>query len=96
MTKVEERIVDNVKNNGVLMEFLGADNIERLKKGITDAIIQQVISDLHDSEEYIISLDDIVQDIVYDIIDSAKKKIIPEIEKVLYEKAMTSLGLDKK
>ena len=34
MTKVEERITNNI-NNGVLFEFLGAENVERLKTEIT-------------------------------------------------------------
>lgn len=94
MTKVEERITNNINKNGVLMNFLGAENVERLKKEVTDAIIQQVIEDLHSSYDYIISPDDIVQDIVDDIIDTAKKKIRPEVEKALYEKAMAKLGLE--
>ena len=63
------------------MKFLGSENVERLKKEVTDAIIQQVIKDLHDSYDYIISPDDIVQDIVDDIMSSAKKNIIPKVEK---------------
>ena len=31
MTKVEERITNKIKD-GVLIEFLGADNVERMKK----------------------------------------------------------------
>lgn len=94
MTKVEERIEDSIQNNSVLMQFLGADNVERLKKCITDAIIQQVIDDLHDNYDYILSPDDIAEDLVDDIIESAKKKIQPEVEKKIYEKTMAKLGLD--
>lgn len=94
MTKVEERITKDLKGDGVLFQFLGAENVERLKKEITDAIIQQVIKDLHDSYNYIISPDDMVQDIVDDIMDAAKKKIRPEVEKVLYERTMAQLGLN--
>lgn len=93
MTKVEDRIANNV-NDSVLMEFLGAENVERLKKEITDAIIQQVIKDLSDSCDYIISPDDIVEDIVNDVMESVKNKIRPEVEKKLYEKAMAKLGLE--
>ena len=96
MKKIEERITDKIKNNenGLLMQFLGAENVERLKREVTDAIIQQVIKDLHDSYEYIISPDDMVQDIIEDIMDTAKKKIRPEVEEILYKKAMTILGLE--
>ena len=41
----------------------------------------------------IISPDDIVQNIVDDIMDSAKKNIIPKVEKLLYKKAIEKLGL---
>lgn len=97
MKSVEERITNKIKENedGLLMKFLGADNVERLKKEVTDAIIQQVIKDLHDSYDYIISPDDMVQDIVDDIMDSAKKNIRPKVEKLLYKKAMEKLGLEE-
>lgn len=94
MTKVEERITNQVKENGVLMEFLGVDNVERLKREITDAIIRQVINDLHESYDYIISPDDIVDDFYKDIVETAKEKIRPEVEKKLYEKTMAKLGLE--
>ena len=94
MTKVEERITSKIDGNGVLFQFLGAENVERLKKEITDAIIQQVIKDLHDSYDYIISPEDMVDDIVDDIVNAAKNKIRPEVEKVLYERTMAKLGLE--
>lgn len=93
MNKVEERITRDIKD-GVLFQFLGAENVERLKKEITDAIIQQVIDDLHNSYEYIIAPDDMVSDIVEDIMDSAKSAIQPKVEKALYERAMAKLGLE--
>lgn len=93
MTKIEERITNNI-NNGVLMEFLGAENVERLKNEITDVIIQQVIDDLHNSYDFIISPDDIVDDLIEEIIEEAKNKIKPEVEKKLYEKTMAKLGME--
>ena len=49
MVEIEERITNKINENedGLLMKFLGAENVERLKKEVTDAIIQQVIKDLH-------------------------------------------------
>ena len=52
-----------------------------------------MINDLHESYEYIISPDDIVDDFYKDIIREAEDKIRPEVEKVLYEKTMAKLGL---
>ena len=92
MTKVEERITDSIKD-GVLFQFLGAENVERLKTAITNAIIDQVIQDLHESYEYIISPEDMVSDIIEDIVRAAKDKIRPDVEKVLYERAMAQFGL---
>ena len=91
MTKVEERITK--KLDGALFEFLGETNVERLKTAITDAIINQVIEDLHESYEYIISPEDMVSYIVDDIVNTAKDKIRPGVEKVLYERAMSQFGL---
>ena len=91
MTKVEERITKNL--DGALFEFLGADNVERMKTEITDAIIRQVIEDLHESYEYIISPEDMVSDIIEDIVRAAKDKIRPDVEKVLYERTIAKIGL---
>ena len=93
MTKVEERIASEINGDGVLFQFLGAENVERLKKEITDAIIQQVIDDLHESYNYIISPEDRVSDIVDDIVRAAKDKIRPDVEKVLYERTIAKIGL---
>ena len=60
---------------------------------ITNAIIDQVIQDLHESYEYIISPEDMVSDIIEDIVRAAKDKIRPDVEKVLYERAMAQFGL---
>ena len=91
MTKVEERITNEL--DGALFEFLGVKNVERLKTEITNAIINQVIEDLHESYNYIISPEDMVSDIVNDIVKAAKDKIRPDVEKVLYERTMAKLGL---
>lgn len=93
MTKVEERIAIDVKD-GVLFQFLGAENVERLKKEITDAIIEQVKNDLRESYDYIISPDDMVADIVDDVVKAAKVAIRPAVEKALYERTMAKLGLE--
>lgn len=97
MTEIAKRITDKIESNqnGLLMEFLGAENVDRLKKEVTDAIIQQVIKDLNDSYEYIISPDDIVQDTIDDIMDSVKNNIRPKVEKMLYEKTMAKIGLEE-
>lgn len=92
MTEVEKKITEKV--NGPLLEFLGAENVERMKKQITDAIVEQVISDLRESYDYIISPNDIADEIYKDIVKSAKEKIRPKLEDALYKKMMEALGLE--
>lgn len=95
MTKFEEKVSKGIDtNNGVLFEFLGADNVERIKTEITNAIINQVIDDLRNNDEYLIDSDEITRDIVDSVVSEAKEKIRPQLEKILYEKAIAKLGID--
>lgn len=94
MTQIEKRIENKLKDN-VLIEFLGAENVEQLKVRITDAIVERVIADLDNSYDYIISPEDMVNDIVDDITRSVKDKIRPKLEKKLYQDAMAKLGLSE-
>jgi hypothetical protein len=93
MSKVEDKITERLQDN-ILMQFLGAENVERLRTEITDAIIQQVIRDLNDSYDFIISPDDIAGDMASEIIENVKESIRPKVEKALYEKTMAKLGLE--
>ena len=92
MGTVEERI-DDALNGSVLMEFLGAENVERIKTEISNAIISQVIEDLQDNTEWIISPQDITDDIVEDIIKDVKNAVRPKVEKELYERTFRKLGI---
>lgn len=92
MGTVEERINDALNGN-VLMEFLGAENVERIKTEISNAIISQVIEDLQDNTEWIISPQDITDDIVEDIIKDVKNAVRPKVEKELYERTIRKLGI---
>ena len=94
MTQVEKRI-ENKLHDSILMEFLGAENVEQLKVRIVDAIVERVIADLDNSYEYIISPEDMVDDIIDDITRSVKDKIRPKLEKKLYQDAMAKLGLSE-
>ena len=92
MGTVEERINDALNGN-VLMEFLGAENVERIKTEISNAIISQVIEDLQDNTEWIISPQDITDDIIEDIIKDVKNAVRPKVEKELYERTIRKLGI---
>lgn len=76
MSKIEERITE-VTQHGILFEFLGADNIERLKTEIVDAIVEQVKSDLRDNYDFIINPYELVED----IIDKAKQEVEEKLKK---------------
>lgn len=90
---IEKRIIKSMERSP-LIDFIGVENVERLKKEVADAIINQVIKDLEANCEYIINVEDIREDIVNDIAKECKEKIRPLIEKKLYESCMEKLGLE--
>ena len=90
---IEKRIIKSLEYSP-LMDFIGEDNVERLKKEVTDIIINQVFKDLEANCEYIIDVEEIRNDIVKDITKECKEKIRPLIEKKLYESCMKKLGLE--
>lgn len=85
MTKVEERIEGKL-NHGILMDFLGAENVDQLKSRIIDVIVEQVTRDLSSTYEYIIDPDDISSEIKGNIINSAVEKLQPIIEQQVIKK----------
>lgn len=93
MKKVEERIEDGLRHS-VLMDFLGADHVEKLKTRIVDAIVEQVVHDLSHAYEYIIDPDDIAEEIKNSTIKSATTKIQPIIEQQVTKKIMNDLGIE--
>ena len=87
--KIEEANIDNP-----LLQFLGKENVEDMKKRIVDVIVEQVRYDMHDYREYLINPDDIVECLMNDTIDRVQDRVQEKIEKVLLERAMKKLGLD--
>ena len=92
MTKVEERIEGKL-NHGILMDFLGAENVDQLKSRIIDVIVEQVTRDLSSTYEYIIDPDDISSEIKGNIINSAVEKLQPIIEQQVIKKIMSDFGI---
>lgn len=93
MTKVEERIEGKL-NHGILMDFLGAENVDQLKSRIIDVIVEQVTRDLSSTYEYIIDPDDISSEIKDNIINSAVEKLQPIIEQQVIKKIMSYFGIE--
>ena len=87
--KIEEANIDNP-----LLQFLGKENVEDMKKRIVDVIVEQVRYDMHDYREYLINPDDIVECLMDDTIDRVQDRVEEKLEKVVLERAMKKLGLD--
>ena len=69
------------------------DNVEELKKGIVNVIIDRVKDDLDASYEYLLDPDDIAATITDDVIERVQDKVQEKLEKVVMERAMKKLGL---
>ena len=88
-TKIEEANRDNP-----LLQFLGKENVEDMKKRIVDVIVEQVRDDMHNYAEWLIEPDDIVEHIMDDAIDRVQDRVQEKLEKVVMERAMKKLGFD--
>ena len=87
ITRFEERIIETTKN-GILFEFLGAENTERLKTQITDAIIEQVKSDLQDNPNFIITPYEVVEDILTEVKEEVRNKLKKKFKDAMLEYAI--------
>ena len=90
---IESRIEEANRDNP-LLQFLGKENVEDMKKRIVDVIVGQVRDDMHDYHEYLIDPDDIVVCLMDDTIDRVKDRVQEKLEKAVMERAMKKLGLD--
>ena len=89
MTEIEKNISEITKHT-ILMDFLGAENVEDLKKRIVDVIVKEVDHELESSYDYILNLDAIVQEIT----DEVQEELKPIVKEKVLEKAMRELGLE--
>lgn len=79
MTKIEKEL-----NNSVLAELLGAKGIEELRSKLIDIICEEVRDQLQSSANYIVSPDDISNDLYEEIINVVKESVMEEYkEKIL-------------
>ena len=90
---IEDKIEEANRDNP-LLQFLGEENVEDMKKRIADVIVEQVRDDMHDFREYLINPDDIVERLIDDTIDRVQDRVQDKLEKIVMERAMKKLGLD--
>lgn len=90
---IEEKLDLRLKDS-LLIQFLGEDNIEEMKKRVVDVIVDRVREDLSDYCEFLIDPDDIVERLMDDTIDRVQDRVQEKLEKAVLEKAMKKLGLD--
>lgn len=90
---IEDKIEEANRDNP-LLQFLGEENVEDMKKRIVDVIVEQVRDDMHDYREYLINPDDIVECLMDDTIDRVQNRVQEKLEKAVMERAMKKLGLD--
>lgn len=87
-SKIEEANRDNP-----LLQFLGKENVEDMKKRIVDVIVEQVRDDMRDYREYLINPDDIVERLMDNTIDKVQDRVQEKLEKAVMKRAMKKLGL---
>ena len=90
---IEDKIEEANRDN-LLLQFLGKENVEDMKKRIVDVIVEQVRDDMHDYHEYLIDPDDIVERLMDDTIDGVQDRVQEKLEKAVLERAMKKLGLN--
>ena len=88
-SKIEEANRDNP-----LLQFLGEENVEDMRRRIVDVIVEQVRDDMHDYCEFLIDPDDIVERLMDETIDRVQDRVQDKLEKVVMERAMKKLGLN--
>ena len=94
MGRTIESKIEEANRDNPLLQFLGEENVEDMKKRIVDVIVEQVRDDMHDYREYLINPDDIVECLMDDTIDRVQDRVQEKLEKVVLERAMKKLGLD--
>lgn len=92
--KTTEEKLDLRLKDSLLIQFLGEDNVEEMKKRVVDVIVDRVREDLSDYCEFLIDPDDIVEHLMDETIDRVQDRVQEKLEKVVMERAMKKLGLN--
>lgn len=92
--KTTEEKLDLRLKDSLLIQFLGEENVEDMKRRVVDVIVDRVREDLSDYCEFLIDPDNIVECLMDDTIDRVQERVQEKLEKVVLERAMKKLGLD--
>lgn len=92
--KTTEEKLDLRLKDSLLIQFLGEENVEDMKRRVVDVIVDRVREDLSDYCEFLIDPDNIVECLMDDTIDRVQDRVQEKLEKVVLERAMKKLGLD--
>ena len=87
--------IEKANKDNPLLQFLGEENIEDMKKRIVDVIVEQVRNDMQDYREYLIDPDDIVEILIDETVKEVHANVKDKLEKVVMERAMNKLGLEE-
>lgn len=68
----------NVLDDTALGKLLGIDGIAELRSKLIDMIVEEVHEQLQQSSSYIISPEDIANDLYTDVVEDIKEEIIAE------------------
>lgn len=94
MSKSISEKMDNVVKKSMLEQFLGSENMEDLKKKITNVIVNQIKDDFSENSYYLLSPDNVAQEIYDDIVEDVKEEIRPIIKDRILQKALQEYGLE--
>lgn len=86
--------MDDVVKESMLGQFLGAENIEDLKKKIVNVIVDQIKEDFEESSHYLIAPDDVADTIYREVVEEAKAEVKPIIKGKILQKALKEYGLE--
>lgn len=93
-SKTVEKKIEEANTNNLLIQFLGAENIEDMKKRIVDVIVEQVRDDMQHYSDWLINPDDIAERIVDDTVEKVQDRVQEKLEKIVMERAMKKLGVE--
>lgn len=87
---------DEAVENTSFIQFLGKENVEDLKRGVKDALLNHFIEDLEKYPYYLLDVDD-CESMVEDVLQELKNEIIEEYKQPLKQLLIDRLfaSLDK-
>ena len=94
MSKSISEKLDEVVKESMLEQFLGAENMEDLKKKIVNVIVNQIKDDFEESSRYLITPDDVADAVYREVVEEAKAEVKPIIKERILQKTLKEYGLE--